>query len=907
MISNPRFYQKVTKATSKLVASLTDFEEGSENYEACVEFALQKFQNHRFLDVDNNKIDQRLDGLCEKFAIHSQPQKADILKELKSSFLSHPIGGTPGCITQIHYSLLSVLLDLSTNPVNREYKRPVPKEQPVEEKFDWAQYLLEGEELLHPTQWAWDDTPCSSEDEDDQSPEVHVEDERWLKEHDSARKILPSSIGDAHSELITPYWNKSNTISVYPTIDEVNVIREVLWLLGGQSGHFLFPVEEGRHKVCEKFLLSHLTTPAVKSSLEYVAKHGDMVGSLREFVFDNLRPKCQTYKAFSESLLKFHRTLQHELVTIEKRIIKAEETVTLGDVLKILSPRMQELSVVDWVFRRSIEKDIQDETWAKKAARLLGELYDSVIDLRHTSSHSLEELNTRNSMISIWLDSIKPYIDIIDNWVSSGQLVDPHSEFILQRSANSPEATSDEFWYKGFSLVEDECLDCLSWLKPIVEEIAVAGKSAEVLVSLSKGLRKTANASLHSSFVQKIASARVPTVVASNKDAQAAPVLAEIEPNRDVSNTVSDSVLRLNFEKVFGNTSLVNRDQNVGATHEVSNCTPLPVLIQRSLHELIRYKCQNASEAILKVFMEEHKLLAALEVFQRFHLMGWGDVMHDFTTCLFSKMSAGEYWEDLMSLRATMEEAIEHSRPDSDPLCVTPSINREKQKEHGANQLIHATDIIELVVQVDWPLNIIITRESSKLYGLIFSYLVQVKHALYCLERLDFRKIYGDFDTRGIAPESSEDVDATKKAHRLSLLRSKILSLVLHWHNFIMTSVIQAEKETFWRRLHTVNDINGIIVAHGAFLDRVCTLCLLKQEKQADKMIQGTLQKIFNLCLVLCTKWNRGISSISLESIKKHEGQYRECSEFLGIILQNLVSRGAVPLSLESLAFCLMS
>lgn len=36
-------------------------------------------------------------------------------------------------------------------------------------------------------------------------------------------------------------------------------------------------------------------------------------------------------------------------------------------------------------------------------------------------------------LIPLWIQTTKPYIEVIDEWITNGNLLDPRSEFILKR------------------------------------------------------------------------------------------------------------------------------------------------------------------------------------------------------------------------------------------------------------------------------------------------------------------------------------------------------------------------------------------------------------------------------------------------------------------------------------------
>ncbi|XP_039248384.2 gamma-tubulin complex component 5-like [Styela clava] len=900
MISDLKLSKKVTNATARLVKSLTCYEEGGRNHDACKAFALSRFQHHSFLDVNECKVERWIDGMCEKFLINSQPRKAELLKNLKVSFSESNICESSGTGSRIHYCLLSILLNLSENPVNTDYVQLNSPQKQDCGLFDWPKYLLQGEELPYPTQWAWDDTPPTSEDEELILHDVLHRNDTTLNTSITLKskenKIKNINKLQVCCELVPEYW-KANKTSIHcdlesfrklseSDIKEVYILREVLWLLSGEQNLHVFPFVNGKHVPNAEIKTNHATPTSYLTALLKIARYGDIVRNIINFTFTTSQQECQTYQAFSESLLNFMKSFRADLMSLQRRIFLHEETLLLGNVIKILSPRLHELSVIHDVLQNSVSLDKPSDSNAKKSSRLLGTLYNSILDQSDCLTKSLKQSQLWNVLIQLWADALCPYFDMMDEWMSHGSLIDPYYEFIVQRSPICHDVKSEAFWNDAFILASEDCMKHLSWLRSVLHNVIVAGKSMEVLLALGKVEKNESKLSFHDAFIHSM-STSVNTIT---KNPQ--------KENLFEGKSACDSMLLLNFKRLFEDSDMPDVGFNATATN-VDKQIHVPTIIQSSLHNLVKVKSQTADQALLQMFLNQYKLIFNIECFHKFYLMEWGDVIFDFTSTIFRKMSSGEYWEDIMSLRASLQEAISDRDPEAALPFITVTLNRSKHTTNNAHNLIQATDIIELYFDINWPLNVIFTDWVRESYNSIFGYLMQMKHCLFCLQNLKFNTIQ---------PKSkSETGFSLVYAHRLALLRSKILRLILHWHNFVMTSVIQAEKEVFFTHIGAADNIDDIIKAHHKFLDRVMTLCLLHEKKQADKMIQGTLRKIFNLAVILHLKWNRGLESISIESLNKYESEYKECSDFLGIILQNLVSRGAVPLSLESLAFFLLS
>lgn len=115
--------------TEEFVKTVTGFKKSSRNFTLSVQFALSNFR------------------VCQKLKVHSQSEKAGILRNLCDRFLELPLNESSKDVkTDTHYSLLLLLLTLADSPTNAEYVQPLQEETSEEESFDWESYLLDGEE-----------------------------------------------------------------------------------------------------------------------------------------------------------------------------------------------------------------------------------------------------------------------------------------------------------------------------------------------------------------------------------------------------------------------------------------------------------------------------------------------------------------------------------------------------------------------------------------------------------------------------------------------------------------------------------------------------------------------------------------------------------------------------------------
>lgn len=423
----------------RLVAGVQD--EADPNFQLALHFAWSNFRFHRFLDVNSHKVEKTIEGIYEKFIIHSDLSKAASWKRLTEEFLNASLPSIKEFKTDVHYSILSLLLSLSDSPSNSNYvETPREKEMEKKDDFDWGKYLMEGEEIdlgpdVHTPNWSEE-----SEDENDQQSLSREDsgiqvDRTPLEEQDQNRKLRPRVVWkdepDARSWLeqhvVHQYWTvrssrfphslhlHSNLATVWDQhlyssdplhvpddrvfVAETQVIRETLWLLSGVKKLFIFQLIDGKVTVRNNIIVTHLTHSCLQSVLEQIAAYGQVVFRLQEFIDEVMGhssesmlpgngsvPKksteapFRTYQAFMWALYKYFINFKEELAEIEKCIINNDTTITLAIVVDKLSPRLAQLKVLHKVFSTGVAEVPPDTRNVVRASHLLNTLYKAILE-----------------------------------------------------------------------------------------------------------------------------------------------------------------------------------------------------------------------------------------------------------------------------------------------------------------------------------------------------------------------------------------------------------------------------------------------------------------------------------------------------------------------------------------------
>ncbi|KAM9567508.1 gamma-tubulin complex component 5 isoform 6-T10 [Guaruba guarouba] len=950
-----RFEQEQDRAVRALVRSVTGLPEeelGSDRFQAALNFAWSNFRFHRFLDVNSHKVERTIEGIHEKLVVHSDLGKAASWKRLTEKFLNLPLPSIEETKTDAHYSILSLLLCLSDSPSNTTYvEKPKVKEVEKEEEFDWAKYLMEGEEIYFGPGMGTPDWSGESEEEEDTQPLSREDsgiqvDRTPLEDHDPNKKTVPNvswKVGepDARSWLeqhvVPQYWTgraprfshslhlHSNLAAVWDhhlytsnplyvpeertLVTETQVIRETLWLLSGVKKLFIFQLNDGKVAVRNDITVTHLTHNCLRSVLEQIAAYGQVVFRLQKFIDEVMghspenimhgtvsTPKktteapFRTYQAFMWALYKYFISFKEELTEIEKCIINKDKTVTLSIVIDKLSPRLAQLKVLHKVFSTGVAEVPPDTRNVVRASHLLNTLYKAILEYDSVGEASEQ---TVSLLFSLWVETVRPYLQTVDEWIVHGNLFDPAKEFIIQRNKNVP-VNHRDFWYATYTLYsvsektenEEKMSDnasassgsdqapssrqhtMVSFLKPVLKQIIMAGKSMQLLKNLQSkdgspqqaASRDAERKSLYTLFLESVQSRlrhgeeSVPDIITEQQATKQSLIKMQSIAERHLElDDVHDPLLAINFAR------------------------------------LVEY----------------------LQAMRNFFLLEAGDTMYDFYTSIFDKIREKETWQNVAFLNVQLQEAVGQRYPeDSARLSISfESVDTAKKKLP-----VHTLDGLTLSYKVPWPVDIVISLECQKIYNQVFLLLLQIKWAKYSLDVLRFDELVcaaenpqvkeGTSLQQGTPPLFSPQPESIKQQiHRMFLLRVKLMHFVNSLHNYIMTRILHSTGLEFQHQVEEAKDLDQLIKIHYRYLSTIHDRCLLREKVS---FVKEAIMKVLNLVLMFADRWQAGLGAWKMESIEKMESDFKNCHMFLVTVLNKAVCRGSFP-HLESLALSLMA
>ncbi|XP_056316135.1 gamma-tubulin complex component 5 [Danio aesculapii] len=1005
-----RFEKELELETKRLISHFTAIQdEEDQNFQTALKFTWSNFKFHRFLEANRHNVQRSIIGIHEKLMVHSDLSKAESWTRLTEEFLTSPLPNTDGTKTDIHYGILALLLHLSDSPSNTNYcERPRLKETEKEDTFDWAKYLMEGEDFdpgPFPDTPEWSEE--ESEEEDSQQPlsredsgiqvdrtpqEDHEQNDKtvqvtwtvgepdsraWLEQHIVTSYWVPNSPRFPHSlhlhSNLYNVWDQHlyNTGPLYlpeekSFVTETQVIRETLWLFSGVKKLFIFQHNDGKVTVRNDVVVTHLTNNCLHSVLEHIAAYGQAVSRLQKFIDEvtghsaepcppglnsssssskkSSEPPFRTYQAFVWALYKYFTSFKEELNAIEKDIIAKDETVTLSSVLERLSPHLAQITMLHRVFCTGVAEVPPETPNVLRASHLLNTLYKAIIEYDSVGEASEQSVAL---LFSLWVETVRPYLEIVDEWIVHGHLFDPAKEFIIQRNKDVP-VNHRDFWYATYTLYsvsetvesEERLSDAasgssggeqasssrqhtmVSFLKPVLKQIIMAGKSMQLLKNLDcketeqpdGSSRDAERKSLYTLFLESVQTRlrrgeESPTNTVTEQQATKKSLIKmqSIVARHLELDDIHDPLLAINFarlyleqndfhEKFSGGSVILDRSS------ESVTCQTFELTLRSCLYPHIERRYIECCGNLMRTLKKDYRLLGYLQAMRNYFLLEAGDTMYDFYTAIFDKVLEKESWQQLAFLNVQLQESVGQRHPeDSHRLSIFLETIDPARKKQPVNNL----DGLTLSYKVPWPVDIVISSECQKIYNQVFLLLLQIKWAKYSLDTLRFSDLTVAAKRKegGQPEENTAKEPINQQIHRMFLLRVKLMHFVNSLHNYIMTRILHSTGLEFQHQVQEAKDLDQLIKIHYRYLSTIHDRCLLREKVS---FVKEAIMKVLNLVLIFSDRWQAGFGAWKIESIDKMESDFKNCHMFLVTILNKAVCRGSFP-HLESLAMSLMA
>ncbi|MCO5573215.1 hypothetical protein L7F22_026984 [Adiantum nelumboides] len=311
-----------------------------------------------------------------------------------------------------------------------------------------------------------------------------------------------------------------------------------------------------------------------------------------------------------------------------------------------------------------------------------------------------------------------------------------------------------------------------------------------------------------------------------------------------------------------------------------SSEVPLEVIIEKCIIQevLSQYQCiSHFSVRLLhQVFgLEDH--LAAL---RRYFFMERGDWAETFTSALYHNAwhPTGPSQRQL-EVQMLLEAAVQNSSCQEDDYAERLHVCVEeggKDFPLDVDNLGHvyinktslfAFDFITLGYRLEWPVSLIITSNSLKLYNSTFCFLIHAKLAAHAVNDIwRFLKDLLHGCRQGDTSQKQEWLNT------LMLFRQQVDHFVTTLQGHLETQLLHNVWRKFLQALHHEGkDLLDLEILHGLYLQDALHVCFLSEETKSVKThIEDIMQCLIELsgCLNILGKQQNGEATLESEKVQ---------------------------------------
>jgi len=958
--------QRMEDESRELIKTITGIEEDEENFEICESFTKSNLLYHKYLDPNERNINKSIQGIREKFLVHAQFEKADRFEDLIDKYKSSPFFDQQLDQHDLKYRLLSLLLNLSENPVNSDYIPTSPTPEPEIEKIDWLAILKEGEPEPQPLGSEselsdWSDLSTNEASAADRLKEVD-EDKEDAANYSVLGSKFSSSAKDAEPRgwlketLQFPYWweEQPDPASSFASqtearlqalghlelqtekITEYQLIREIIWMLRCPVDSPVFQFRSGRFEVTEGVTLTSLSEQATRQLCSEIIPTFQHIAAIKSFIHKVEAPVAgevvpHTIEGYVAGLNLVLHQFSQCLLEVETDVSRQEQTYTILTLVSALRPWTNKISILRNLHDLAI-KDYNDEDSSNcyRSMRVLSVVYNGLINCIYPTLTSC--------LMDIFLMAVRPYLTILEGWLIEGVLQDYREEFIFYRSQTGSTPADQNLWTDVFKARHYQQKLRMSNIRPVTlfvelaDKILVAGKSNEILSKMEKLCSKApqksdSHSTIYQQFLHNIKS-RLPRQLpsqseddvtsyksyhqsqkASPKTNQSQLGCSKLDQSEeggcstfaDIVASADDEFLATAFSSMFvemeqeRETPSYDGNRSTVLDLDIDPLIPLDSMMTDGLGVGILTHYTSSCSALVDLFIKDLEIEVQLSRARTVFFMEAGDLMQDFSSQIFSMIHRKE--SDLLdssSLTLLLQDCLSQrfgSWIDQFSCSYDPS---------AGDSLQH----ISIHLQVPWPASIILSDESLRTYNKIFSFLIGVKRALWCLQSTSLKQIAeidNQLRNQSLAEQSlGSSLTGGEKLHRLQLLRAWLLYFVTLLHGYFMSRVVHSTHLELADGISKASDLNQLIEVHQTYLGRIHDRCFLHP---GAKMLKEAISMVMGVCLEVYSSIQENHVNSAL--LIEWEHKYARCHNFLSDTLNTMVKRSKLP-HLEGLAAALI-
>ncbi|CAM6075957.1 unnamed protein product [Sphagnum tenellum] len=466
----------------------------------------------------------------------------------------------------------------------------------------------------------------------------------------------------------------------------------------------------------------------------------------------------------------------------------------------------------------------------------------------------------------------------LEAWMVYGLLQDQHQEFFVSRQQGAEGTANNEHpteaahladWHSGFC-VSLEMLPEYITLQ-VAESILFVGKALQVLRNPSLSFRSHVSSShgvASKTFTRPNAATQATKFSAQpSSDYQGPELLSPAQAN-NIASMLRDLKKAPNFHKMSFERA-VDSIRATAATHLWQLVVVHADLIGH-LKALKDYFLLAKGD-FFQCFLEESRSLMRLPPRPP---TAEADLKVPFQQAATKTIGDDDKYFSRVSLRMpqlTSTAAVNNEVDPKRPRSITDSsVSSDTSPYDG-------WDGLTLEYSIDWPLQLLFTRDVLAKYSKVFQYLLRLKRI-----QLELEKSWAEAMQQDRADSAQQRGDSRQQRMPMWRVRQHMTYLITNLQFYIQVDVIESQWKLLQERLEASKDFTELARFHQEYLAALITQSFLDIGS-----VSRILDSIINLCLQLCHIIEQEDGGLNLTELDRITEEFNKKSNSLYTILRS--------------------
>ncbi|KAH9251649.1 hypothetical protein BASA81_010490 [Batrachochytrium salamandrivorans] len=636
-------------------------------------------------------------------------------------------------------------------------------------------------------------------------------------------------------------------------VTEPEIIRESLFLLAGLNTTMFTKDQHGLWQWKNSFDVTHLTSTSLASIInEDILLVANEIEEIRSFISSvNQNPHSQTFSAFAASLSGYLLEWHHNLNSVEVKLLtpqlkSGEQTSSLMWLGKHINIHAASLLYIVRVIRKvdflTMIGPPTTDVCSTHTAKLLNILFSMIIE-----SELQGDIAQLRVLIELFVSTIRPLLDFLNDALNHGMINDQHCEFFLQVD-NQITKTDANFWTHCIQPSFGAKIPV--FMVPVVADIMHAMKISTFYASKYGNLAHHASESIADMFVNELGK------------------LCDFEYQHEPHGHILAKTVALRWPD---NTNKTNQAFDANSYHRLlfdttkSHWRPFNHVVDLAMLAALRPPLQHLHIKFKDMVFTQDHFFVHLEVVHGVFLLLMPDPMTAFCEQLFVKMGSHERGSGELSCSSFALQAIFSEASIGILPMYCSHMDRFHLKWHDF-EMLKTTPIsprlffqnIKISYTCPWSLELVVGPSGWTVYSQVATFIMYINYACFCLQRARIRR-------RGYS-----DSNAIKDERETVGLRMKLHHFLISLRTYVLHGVLHSESSVLLSAVGTETTIDGLISLHSRFEASLSERLFLSDRAWP---VLKEIYTILDMCIGEGSVPASNKTSITQDLISKHPGR----------------------------------